>query len=302
MQFTREGNYDCCMEVSASYTDVILWALIGGVVSLGGGMLLLSHKKTVAILTKLAIPFAAGALLGAAFFDLIPESFELTTEGAASRWILAGLLIFFFLELLLHWFHHHQSDDHKHVKSAAPLIIVGDTAHNFIDGLAIGTAFLINIPLGIVTAIAVAAHEIPQEIGDFGLLLKAGFSKRKVLIINGLSSLATLAGALLTFWLGSRIDLPLGEILAITAGMFIYIAASDLIPAIHQESKGKSSTLAAGLLLLGILVVSITTDIAHEKIRETEAQHQDGCVTYFDQSGKNILWKDCPEADSHTHE
>lgn len=257
----------------ANYLDVVFFSLVGGVFSLIGGVLLLSNKKSALKLAKYAVPFAAGALLGAAFFDLLPEAFELTAVGAASRWVLVGLLLFFFLEHALHWFHHHHQDEHEHVKSAAPLIIAGDTAHNFIDGLAIGAAFLVSVPTGIVTAIAVAAHEIPQEIGDFGLLLKAGYSKRRVLVINALSALATLAGALITFGLGIHFELPVGELIAITGGMFIYIAASDLIPAIHEEAKGRFAKVPALLLITGVLVVGVLTEITHEKLQDIDAEY-----------------------------
>lgn len=257
----------------ASYYEVIFFSLVGGVFSLVGGFLLLSNRKLTTNLTKYAVPFAAGALLGAAFFDLLPESIEKTAAGAAPRWVLFGLLLFFVLDQFLHWFHHHKKEEHTHVKSAAPLIVAGDTAHNFIDGLAIGAAFLVSVPTGIVTAVAVAAHEIPQEIGDFGLLLKAGYSRRKVLVINALSALATVAGALLVFWLGSRVDLPVGELIAIAAGMFIYIAASDLIPAIHEEAKGRLAWIPVALLFLGVLVVGAATEIAHEKLHSLEQGH-----------------------------
>lgn len=259
----------------ADYSYVIFYSLVGGLLSLVGGILLLSNKAVATRLTKYATAFAAGALLGASFFDLIPESFGLIPDGGASKWILAGLLMFFLLEHFLHWFHHHGQQEHDNVKSVAPLIIVGDTLHNFIDGLAIGAAFLISPPVGIVTAIAIAAHEIPQEIGDFGLLLKAGYSRRRVLVINILSSLATVIGAVSTFWLGSRFSLPLGELIAITAGMFIYVATSDLIPAIHRESKGKLARLPVLLLLLGVLVVGTITELAYEKIHQVEQSSKD---------------------------
>lgn len=163
------------------------------------------------------------------------------------------------------------------------MIIVGDSIHNFLDGVAIGAAFLINVPTGIVAAIAVAAHEIPQEIGDFGLLLKSGYSRQRVLVVNAISALMATAGALLTFWLGSNASLPLGELLAITAGFFIYIAASDIIPTIH-EAKGKFAHLGVALLIAGVLSVWVVTEIAHEYIDadhasesslEVESYHDD---------------------------
>lgn len=250
----------------SEYWHVLVFSLIGGVFSLVGGILLISRKNSAELLAKYATPFAAGALLAAAFFDLLPESLHLTAEGAATRWVLGGIILFFLLEHFLHWFHHHHEHEDKSMRATAPLIIIGDTIHNFLDGIAIGAAFLINVPTGIVAAIAVAAHEIPQEIGDFGLLLKNGFSRRKVILINISSALMSTIGALLTFWVGSEASLPTGELLAVTAGMFIYIAASDLIPTIHENNNGKVNQIAIILLFAGILVVGLATELAHEKV------------------------------------
>jgi zinc and cadmium transporter len=260
----------------ADYPQVLFFSLLGGVFSLVGGMLLLSNKKSAEVLARYATPFAAGALLAAAFFDLLPESLHHLEPGQAGFWILMGIIVFFLLEHFLTWFHHH----HEHGKAGtpAPLVIIGDSIHNLLDGIAIGAAFLIDVPTGIVTAIAVAAHEIPQEIGDFGLLLKFGYSRQKVLVINAVSALMSTVGALAMFWIGNEADLPLGAVLAVTAGMFIYIAASDLIPTIHEESKRRVGHLAAVLLVLGVVTISITTEIAH---RYTEADHEtiDGHMT-----------------------
>jgi zinc and cadmium transporter len=260
----------------ANYWQVLFFSLVGGLFSLVGGVVLLSRKETALALARYGTPFAAGALLAAAFFDLLPESIEHAVEGAAPRWVLVGIIIFFLLEHFLHWFHHTHQHEHIGERSVAPLIIIGDSIHNFLDGIAIGAAFLISVPTGIVTAIAVAAHEIPQEIGDFGLLLKSGYGRRRVLIVNAISALMSTAGAVLTFWLGSNASLPLGELLAITAGFFIYIAATDIIPTLH-DNRGKIAHWGAGLLIGGALVVGVVTEIAHEYI---EADHQDSsqCV------------------------
>lgn len=256
----------------ANYGHVLIFSLIGGLFSLIAAALLISKQKTAAILATYATPFAAGALLAAAFFDLLPEAIEKLAEGAAARWMLGGLLVFFMLEHFLHWFPHHHEHEGEQVKTVAPLIIIGDFIHNFFDGIAIGAAFLINVPTGIVTAVAVAAHEIPQEMGDSGLLLRAGYKRKKVLLINALSALMATVGALLTFWFGSRANLPIGEMLAITAGMFLYIAASDLIPAIHSATKNKLAHFSVVLLLLGVLVVGVTTEAAHKYVELTHNQ------------------------------
>lgn len=251
----------------ANYLHVIFFSLVGGLFSLVGGAIMLSRKKLAERLALYATPFAAGALLAAAFFELLPESIEQVAPGVATRWALLGIVLFFLLEHFIHWFHHNHSHEDKHGSAVAPLVIIGDSVHNFIDGIAIGAAFLINVPTGIVVALAVAAHEIPQEIGDFGLLLKAGYSRKKVLLINAASALMSTFGAVATFWIGSQAELPLGELLGLTAGLFIYIAASDLIPAIHHGALKKSPNyLAAGLLMLGILVVGVATDYAHKHI------------------------------------
>lgn len=247
-------------------------------------MLLLSRKKTAEALGKYATPFAAGALLAAAFFELLPEALEVAVAGTATRWVLGGIIAFFLLEHFLHWFHHHHEHSDKSMRATAPLIIIGDSVHNLLDGIAIGAAFLINVPTGIVAAIAVAAHEIPQEIGDFGLLLKQGISRRRVVTINIASALMSTLGALLTFWLGSQSALPLGEMLAVTAGMFIYIAASDLIPTIHQTFNKKYNYAAVALLLFGILTVGVTTEIAHQY---TDVNHENTsglCAEYFERT------------------
>jgi len=157
------------------YLYVIFFSLIGGLFSLVGGVILLANKGVAQKIGYYATPFAAGALLGAAFFDLLPEGLEMNDGNSIFYWVVVGIIIFFLLEHYLHWFHHHHDHtDSKNKKATAPLIIIGDTMHNFIDGIVIGAAFLVNIPAGIATTLAVAAHEIPQEIGDFGVLLKRG--------------------------------------------------------------------------------------------------------------------------------
>ncbi len=249
----------------ATYFDVIFWALVGGLFSLIGGVLLLSRDAFARILAQYASPFAAGAMLAAAFFDLFPEAVEMGAEETAFLFALIGIIAFFILEHYLQWFHHHHDHEGKEFKHkpTTPLIIIGDTVHNAIDGVVIGAAFLISVPTGIATAIAIAAHEIPQEVGDFGILLKGGMKRSRVLFWNVVSALATLATALLTFWLGNAEHFPLPAIMGLAAGMFIYIAASDLIPTIHHEAKGKFAHLSLFLLILGAVIVGVVTSMAH---------------------------------------
>lgn len=237
---------------------ILVFSFIGSVVSLIGGLLLLIKEKLAAKISHLLASFAAGALLGAAFFDLLPEALaEGGREASVLTWTLTGMLAFFLLERFVHWFHHH----HEHsqlTKPTIPLIMVGDTIHNFIDGVAIAATFMVSVPLGMVTTFAVAAHEIPQEIGDFGVLLHRGLARNKVLIFNLISSLAAIAGAVITYFLGDVIEGLLPTFLAITAGFFIYIAASDLIPEIHEENRKGFAFWETLLLLIGVVVIWVT--------------------------------------------
>ena len=234
---------------------MILATLAGSVVSLVGGLLLLRAKKRRQAAILLTLPFGAGALLAAAFFDLLPEAFELGDPGELLLWTLAGFIFFFLLERSASWFHHHHDHDGSHQNAQQRrLIVVGDIMHNAIDGLAIGAAFLVSIPTGIITAVAVSAHEIPKELGTFALLLWRGWKDKTVFIANLLTDIATVATALLVYSLGSDAHLPVAPLLALTAGFFIYVAASDIIPEIHEQPH-RTGMIQAVMLLAGIAVV-----------------------------------------------
>ncbi|HEX5797292.1 MAG TPA: ZIP family metal transporter [Candidatus Saccharimonadales bacterium] len=251
----------------ATYTDVIIFSLIGGVVSLIGGVFLLSRKTSAELLAKYATPFAAGALLAAVFLDLLKEGLEKSPAETVLIASLIGILAFFTAERFLRWFHHHHEHEDKKHDPHTSLIIAGDTLHNALDGVAIASAFLISIPTGIVTTFAVAAHEIPQEIGDFGLLLAKGVSRAKVLLVNIISALATLLAAVITFALGSEEKLPVGVLLGLSAGFLLYIAMSDIIPTIHEKtSKKPLFNIQPLLLLIGVVVVGLAINLAHSYI------------------------------------
>lgn len=247
----------------ANYLHIIFFSLVGGLFSLVGGLLLLSRAATAKALAKYATPFAAGALLSAVFLDLLHEGFEAGEGEVVLLAALIGIFIFFFGERFLRWFHHHHEHADKNKDPTVSLIIAGDTLHNALDGVAIASAFLISVPTGIVTTLAVAAHEIPQEIGDFGLLLGKGLRRAKVLLVNILSALATLAAALITFALGSEEKLPIGLLLGISAGFLLYIAMSDIIPTIHQTASKKLLQWQPVLLVLGALVVAVAIQLSH---------------------------------------
>ena len=244
-----------------NYLIVLFFSLIGGLFSLAGGVFLITNKKAAKALTKVATPFAAGALLSAVFIEHIPESLETGSPRSSSAWILVGLCAFFILEYFFHYFHHH--DDHAKAATPIPLLMIGDTLHNLLDGFAIGAAFLVDHTTGVVTTIAIAAHEIPQEIGDFGLMLHFGYSKKLTLDINALSALAATAGAIIIYALGTKFTLPVNVLLALIAGMFIYISASDLMPLIQQDAKKRQSSLPLVLFLCGIIAIAVTTTIVH---------------------------------------
>lgn len=257
---------------------LLIAATVGSVVSLAGGLYLLYGKKGVATLQRYAVPFAAGALLAAAFMDLLPESLASGSARNVLLVALGGILFFFILERSLSWFHHHHQEDgdetlHKGRRNAS-LIVIGDTIHNFIDGLAIGAAFLVSPATGIVTTLAIAAHEIPQEIGDFGLLIAKGVKKTKILLINVVSALATIFGAILVFASGSALPIPEWLLLSVAAGFFIYIATSDIIPTIHAEKNKKTAAIQVLVLLAGVVFVGATTQFAHSFIDHGHNNHE----------------------------
>lgn len=231
---------------------ILVFTFIGSILSLAGSYLLLLKKGLTQSLSNQLLNFAAGALLATAFVDLLPEAVEFAGEADIFIWSLAGFVSFFFAERFIQAFHHHHA--HGHAASTF-LILIGDGIHNFIDGIAITTAFLTSIPLGITTSLAVAAHEVPQEIADMGVLLNNGLSRSKALFYNFLSALTALAGALIAFFFASFIEQYLYIFLAVTAGHFIYIAASDIVPLLHEKYAENRKKLDGALFLIGILAV-----------------------------------------------
>lgn len=240
---------------------IIIFSLIGSVISLAGAIALLYNAKFANKVSHLLASFAAGAMLGTAFLDLLPEAIhESGGDEGIITWTLFGVLVFFVIERFIHFFHHH----HEHGAGDKPtvqLLMVGDSIHNFIDGVVIASTFMVSIPLGIVTTLAVAAHEIPQEIGDFGVMLKHGLARKRVLLFNFFSACAAVVGALLTYAIGDSIEGYLPVLLALTAGFFIYIAASDLIPEIHEENRSGLAVIETGLLILGIAVIWVSISL-----------------------------------------
>lgn len=259
---------------------VIAASLFGSLFSLVGGVLLLTKRLSISKVQLFAVPFAAGALLAAALLDLLPEALE--GDIAVMNvmvYLLAGFVVFFVLERFLGWFHHHHQHGEETIalgrrkRSMRSLVVIGDTIHNAIDGMVIGAAFLADPTVGVITTIAIAAHEIPQEIGDFGLLLSFGMSRRLVLLVNIFSALATVVGAALVFGLGSELHSIQPILLAVASGMFIYIAASDLIPTIHEEPSTRLANYQTAVLLFGVVFVGLTTTLLHQYVGTPHEPH-----------------------------
>jgi len=236
-----------------SITSVIIVSLI----SLIGIITLFTAGKKLCKLVSFLVGLATGALFGGAFLHMIPETFkEISNETVASIFILFGIAIFFILEKFLHWHHeHHHHDKEDHIKPFGYLNLVSDGVHNLIDGIIIAAAYMINIEVGISTTVAVILHEIPQEIGDFGLLIHAGFSKSKALLLNLLSASLSLVGVIIVLIVGNSITSITAYILAIAAGGFIYIAGSDLVPELHKTNDFKSSMKQFLSIGLGIAIM-----------------------------------------------
>ncbi len=240
------------------------------VVALAGGLLsvLAAAALSVSLGTQrvgILISYAIGALLGAAFLEILPHAFETADPHEMAATVLGGILAFFVLEKLVLWRHcHHDHCEahdahapaHDHGRSGL-LILVGDTFHNFVDGILIAAAFIEDTNLGIVTALAIIAHEIPQEVGDYLILLHSGYSRFKALVFNLLSSLATLAGAMLAYFALSEMTVWIPSLLALAAASMIYVAVADLIPGLHKRTALKETLQQVSLIGLGVLTIAL---------------------------------------------
>jgi zinc and cadmium transporter len=249
--------------------QVVLFCLLGGVLSVtaAAGFLLLPDRARTHVLPHF-VSFAIGALLGAAFLALLPHAMEgFGDPHELFRTVLVGLLAFFLLEKLVLWRHcHHDACEEGHIhgeRVPGVLILVGDGIHNFVDGVLIAAAFLTNPELGVVTAIAVAAHEIPQEVGDFAILLQSGFSRMRAFVFNVAASLTTVFGGLLAYFMLEGVQQIVPYVLAIAASSFIYIAVADLIPGLHRKVN-VGATLQQGLLILaGVVTIFFSHSTLH---------------------------------------
>jgi len=236
---------------------ILGFSILGSIGAIAGAALLLAVPGVARDrFVPLLISYATGTLLGAAFLGMIPAGLEQAPASEVLATVLAGIVLFFILEKLVLWRHCHESNCEVHGQ-AAPLILIGDAFHNFVDGVVIAAAFLTSVPLGVATAIAVIAHEVPQEIGDFAILLESGYSKNKALMLNTLSAITTLPGALLAyFWLAEAQSL-VPYVLALSAASFIYIATADLVPNLHRKVKLADSVTQVVLVIAGIITIGL---------------------------------------------
>jgi zinc and cadmium transporter len=240
---------------------ILVSTLVVSLISLTGIAFILVNRKILGRIIHYLVSFAVGGLFGGAFFHLIPESFEnFKKSSSASLLIITGILLFFILEKFLHWMHDHEkSFSSTPVKVQGPLNIVADAFHNFIDGILIAASFIIDRELGMATTIAVLLHEIPQEIGDFGVLIHSGYTVTRALFYNFLSALTAFIGVFTVFAMGSSAQVVAHYVIPLAAGGFIYLAGSDLIPELHNENSFRKSVFQLLTMLLGFAILFLLT-------------------------------------------
>ncbi|MFQ5910265.1 MAG: ZIP family metal transporter [Thermoplasmata archaeon] len=245
------------LDLSLPWMYSLLSVALVSILSVIGLVFISVREDKLRRMVLILVSFSAGALLGDAFIHLLPEAVEGGSFGMEiSGGILFGILIFFVLEKFVHWHHCGAAEIGECPKAFATTNLVGDGLHNLIDGMIIAGSYLISVPLGIATTLAVLFHEIPQEIGDFGVLVHAGYTKKKALQYNFLSASAAIVGALLILLIGGQLPELSRHLLPFTAGAFIYIAGSDLIPELQKETQpGRSAFQLVGFLL-GLLVMA----------------------------------------------
>ncbi len=271
---------------------IIVFTAIGGVLSVlaAGIFLVLPEKQQHSVLPH-GISFAIGALLSVSFVGLIPHAFSHVPVGEVkylSMTVLVGILLFFVLEKLLIWRHCHshsceahgeESHQHGHgshqdlKRATGTLIVVGDSIHNFVDGILIAAAFLTDVKLGIVTSLAVAAHEIPQEVGDFAILLHSGYARGKALFYNILASMTTVLGGVLAYYSLDHMRDQLPYFLVLASSSFIYIAVADLIPTLHQKTEMKTSLQQVFLILSGVFTIYFLHGLTHGEAHAVVNNH-----------------------------
>ena len=239
----------------------LLLAIAGSAGGLLVAWLLFARRRAGSRLVSSLVSYAVGALLGVSLLNLMPQALESLEPGRALAALLAGILMFFVLEKFVLWRHAHEHDGEPHVGAVHPatatLVIVGDALHTFTDGIVIAAATLVSVPFGATTALAIIAHEIPQEAGDFAILLAAGHTPRRALLLNLTSALGGAAGACVMLLVGSGVPGVLPYVLAFAAGNFLYVAMADLIPALHRGVVDRGAIGQLALIGLGLATILV---------------------------------------------
>jgi zinc and cadmium transporter len=236
---------------------------IVSIFSLSGILTLHLKEETLHRVLFFLLAFSAGSILGASMFDLLPEAVELVDNSVVFIYVAFGFIVFFFLERFIYWYHGHghhgdivsEGDDRASTKEFAYLNVIGDGIHNFIDGMIIATSFIVGIHVGLATTIAVIFHELPQEMGDYGILVYAGFKRGMALILNFLAALTVVVGGVFASLFVETVDILSGLLIAFSAGAFIYLAACELIPELKNEDDFWRSLVQFSVFILGLVII-----------------------------------------------
>ncbi len=263
---------------------ILLSVACVSLVSLSGAALLSLHDRLLRAALPVLVSFSTGALLGNVFLHLLPETIETVELTTGMLLVLAGVVVSFVLEKFIHWRHCHSLDCEDHVHPVGVLTLLGDGVHNIVDGALIATAYYVSVPLGIATTIAVVLHEIPQELGDFSILLHSGYSRGRALLFNLLSGLTAFLGVFLIMASGNASPDIISLLLPLAAGNFLYIAGSDLIPELHKQTRAKMAFVQLFCMIAGIaLMYAISSgdhhvhvnDADHADVHEEREQHME---------------------------
>lgn len=245
--------------------SIFLLAALGSFIALGGGIIFLFSTRLSETLEEYSIPFAAGVLVTVSMLGLLPEAVEAIGPNAFFTATMAFFASFLFDHVIVH-LHHHTHKGHKNANSSIPLVIIGDTIHNFIDGVTIAVGYLASPGLGLIAALSTLLHEVPHEIGDFGILLRAGWKKRNILVVNALSASVTILGAFFVYFFAAGSQ-AIGYLLAISAGLFLYLGAADFLPQIGEEKNGLAKNivpLIAGVFIMLLTLRAVPHEHGHE--------------------------------------
>lgn len=235
----------------------LLSVIAVSMISLIGAIVLSIKREVLNRIVFVLVSLAVGALFGDTLIHLLPEAYtSFDSELTVAYLVMAGFLLFFLVEKYFHWHHHHDEESGVHIHPVGYINLVSDAMHNFIDGVLIGVSYLVSVPLGIATTLAVVLHEIPQEIGDFGVLISAGFTQKRALWLNFATGLTAVLGTVLALLLGSRLEALITYAIPLTAGGFLYIAAVDLLPPLHKETRPIRSLLQLVAIVVGVAIMA----------------------------------------------